>query len=188
MIKKNARDLGLSIRLLLLHNGCPSYATLPTLGALAKYSIFLSPDPRGVCINAGLTLRDFLKTAKVGGRCAGTLLTYQPDGLPPSQAIGGEPKGADVKHELTAPPPPPAKDPSPIQKITSAIKKKIPLITVRGSNKPPPPATTTPARPQLPTHDNPDTPTPTQCVASTAPVTNTAEEDETVTLKKSDLR
>jgi hypothetical protein len=96
-------------------------------------------------------------------------------------------KAAGKQRNPGPPTPPPAKDLSPIQKITSAIKKKIPLISVHGSNKVHATTNTSP-QPQLPTHDTLDPSAPTQPAASTAPVTDTAEEDDTITLKKLDLR
>jgi len=53
----------------------------------------------------------------------------------PEPAAGPSAKAAGKQCNPNPPTPPPAKDPSPIQKITSAIKKKNLSITVHGSHK-----------------------------------------------------
>jgi hypothetical protein len=111
-----------------------------------------------------------------------------PTGPPPEPVAGPSAKAAGKRRNPNPPTPPPAKDPSPIQKITSAIKKKIPSIHIRSSNKSPPTAANALPIPQVSTYVTPDTPVLTRPSAYTTPIATPAEEDDTVTLKKSVLR
>jgi hypothetical protein len=106
--------------------------------------------------------------------------TLEPVAGPSAKAAGKQPN----PNPLT---PPPAKDPSPIQKITSAIKKKIPSIHIRSGNRVPPTTIDNLPTPQVPTYDTPDMPVLTRPTAYTTPIATPVEEDDTITLKKSVL-